>query len=167
MALCCRKPQAQKPASRLGRGSLFHSVALMNTTPAAIAVFAVAVFSSVSMAGQDAYFCESRYQVIVGADGKPDIRFLEAPSAMPTINRFSIDRNTGKKIGGTFGSFKDQASTLHSIGSSSSAFVASWIGPAAYGGVHFDSLRIEEFRQGLRKPFIAQAGGITYTGICE
>lgn len=117
--------------------------------------------------GPDSYYCESKYQVDIAADGKPQVRNLEPPNTTPSINRFSVDRKTGKKIGGSFGSFRDQVGTLLSPGNSSSAFIVSWVGPAAGGGSHLDILRIEEFQAGPRKPFTAHAGGTIYTGVCE
>ena len=128
---------------------------------------AMTAFGGPCFGGPDAYFCESQYQVVVGVDGQPQIRSLEPPNAVPSINRFSIDRKTGKKIGGFFGSFRDQVGTLLSSGNNSSAFIVSWSGPAAGGGVHLDILRIEEFQAGPRKPFTAHAGGTMYTGVCE
>ena len=134
------------------------------------AAFLAAILSSLigpCFGGPDAYFCESQHQVVVGVDGKPQVRRLEAPNAIPSINRFTVDRKTGKKIGGNFGSFQDQVGTLLSSGNSSSAFIVTWSGPAAGNGVHLDTLRVEEFKAGPIKPFIANAGGAIYTGLCD
>lgn len=128
---------------------------------------AITAFGGPCFGSPDAYFCETLYQVVVGVDGKPQVQSLDPPKAIPSINRFSVDRKTGSKIGGGFGGLRDQVGTLLSSGNSSSAFIVVWSGPAAGGGVHLDILRIKEFQTGPQKPFTVHAGGVIYTGVCE
>jgi len=122
---------------------------------------------SASQAGADAYFCEIQYRVGFGGDGRPQLTLQEPVTGDPTLNRFSIDRKIGKKVGGPFGTFQDQIGNVLAKGNSQSSFISTWQGPAAGDGVHFDLLRVEEFHVGLKKPFVAIAGGFVYSGVCD
>ena len=118
-------------------------------------------------AGVHDYHCEVLFQIVIRDDGTPDLRDWKKNPHEAHQNRFSIDRRTGAKIGSLVGPFRDQAGTVLATGNSSSAFVATWQGPAAGGGVHFDILRVEEYQSALVKPFVAVSGGTIYTGQCH
>lgn len=81
---------------------------------------------------------------------------------------FSVDRNTGNAITPVSAIWPHSESrvTVLSHGNTENSFVVTYVSNARNGGVFLASLRIEEYTESSKKPFVVLANYYVYTGFC-
>jgi|GEM_PF-988844 len=138
----------------------------MNVKGMALCIFfLIALLSKYSNAGMSGYECIVQQELHLTNEGE----LKPYPNPLQIGKHFSIHRETGTLVESTpsFWSPKDAKVLVHSKGNSENGFVASYIAPAALGGVHITVLQIQEYEKGLMKPFMLTSGGGIYTGTCK
>ena len=115
-------------------------------------------------AADSSYQCLIKDHLILQINGT-----VKKPSQPYLIGqRFAIDRITGRLTGPvTPFSFVDSDYSVVAYGNGQSSFVSTIKTVAAGNGVHFATVRVEEFADGKEKPFVILDGGTIASGICE
>jgi hypothetical protein len=137
---------------------------MRHTSLCIFAIFQMAA-TSPALSGTSAYHCIVSEELNVDSDGS----LKRFPKPLTIGSRFAVDRNTGALVQPDLAlwAFGDAQVTVLAKGNASNAFVASYVSDAAGGGVHFTVLRVEEYHDGLQKPFLLASGGDVHSGLCE
>jgi len=118
--------------------------------------------SRLAISGVSSYQCE----VISDATLEKDGTLKMHPKSLNIGKKFAIDRKTGVLIGDVFFGWGDPK--VIASGSKDNAFKVLWTKKAGgTNGVFIDYLSIEEFNQGIKKPFSYFTGSQITTGFCE
>lgn len=123
------------------------------------------VYPAIAHAGPIGYDCK----VISELHLKDDGSLGPYPNALGVGARFMVDRANGHIIESTTSWFSPDNATATRLaeGNSANSLVVTFVSPGAERGVHLTTLRVEEFADGLRKPFLLTAGGSVYSGLCQ
>ena len=130
-------------------------------TRLSIAVLILLAFWGVSESGELAYVCTVEHVYNVSDYGK--LIESEVDDELEGA-RFAVSRLDGKILGEVLASPSAESTRVVNRGSHSSSFKA-----IADFGDRFQSLEVQEFREGERKPFVAlsMGGAGIVTGVCR
>ena len=134
------------------------------------AVFAVLILCTGggAPAGEFAYTCEVSYVYSLA-----DNALLERLSALEKImkeNSFSVSRETGALVGNsaTLDTSLAKSTRVINRGSKENSFTAVADFGAFANGTHpYQLIEIEEFKQGVNKPFVLMGARGVITGVCK
>lgn len=123
------------------------------------------VFSQGILAGDKSYHCVISDQLLLAEDGS----FDKLSDNTLVGKRFSIDRNTGYMTGpeNTSLLLSGQKTTILAHGNADNSFVMDSVAPARAGGVHLTTVRVDEFKKSVKKPFLIVSGAYILSGLCE
>lgn len=116
-------------------------------------------------AGPNSYQCTVVEELFVQSNGA--LSRYRKPAAIG--QRFAVNRHTGAIVGPESGywSIGSAEPAVLARGDSDNSFVSTLIGTARNNGVHATFLRIHEFDESSKKPFIVMSHGTVFSGLCE
>ncbi len=118
-----------------------------------------------AFAGEIGYMCTVNTELHLANDGS----LSSYPNPLALDGQFAVDRKTGTLIenGPSFFVSANSIINVLSHGNSESYFVATYALPATDNGIFYTVLRIQEFADGKKKPFLMSSGGSVYAGTCD
>jgi hypothetical protein len=120
---------------------------------------------SAACAGTKGYMCTVATELHLNDDGS----LTPYPRPLALGKRFAVDRSTGNLIESapSLWSIPGEKVSVLSHGNRSNSFKATYTSPAAEQGVFHSLLMVEEYTDGVSKPFLLSSEGSVYAGVCE
>lgn len=130
-------------------------------------IMLIVIFCAINTtcAGEIGYMCTVETELHLNDDGS----LSTYPNPLALGEQFAVDRQSGTLIEKNTSFFVSANSIIKvlSHGNSESYFVATYALPATDKGIFYTVLRVQEFADGNKKPFLLSSGGSVYAGTCE
>lgn len=119
----------------------------------------------ICLADDFSYECEINGEYIFGEKGN-----LISDEKIYSGQKFNVDRKSGVVLGGGVGNSSYPAKEVLDPGGKEQSYKLIWISKDVVGtggGKNVVYLSVEEFAEGLEKPFVLVAGSRTLSGLCK